>query len=108
MNKWIALIISFAVSFSAAAVGALATQRAPEFYAALTQPSWAPPASVFGPVWTILYTLMAIAAWLVWKQRGASGARAALGLFAIQLALNALWSWLFFAWRQGLLARWKS
>jgi tryptophan-rich sensory protein len=98
------LIISLLVSFAAAAIGGLATQRAPEFYSALSRPAWAPPSSVFGPVWTVLYALMAIAAWLVWKENGLRNARVPLGLFAIQLSLNALWSWLFFAWQRGLLA----
>ena len=104
MKQILALAISLLVSFAAAAIGGLATRRAPEFYAALSRPAWAPPAAVFGPVWTVLYTLMAIAAWLVWKEKGFGGARVALALFALQLAVNALWSWLFFAWQRGLLA----
>ena len=103
-HRLVGLVVSLLVSFAAAAIGALATRSAPEFYAALSRPSWAPPASVFGPVWTVLYTLMAIAAWLVWKEKGLAAARVPLVLFAIQLALNAVWSWLFFAWRQGLVA----
>jgi len=78
--------------------------RASSFYAALSQPGWAPPGEVFAPVWTVLYGLMALAAWLVWRARGFAGARAPLGLFIVQLALNALWTWLFFAWRLGGLA----
>jgi tryptophan-rich sensory protein len=89
------------VSFGAAAIGAVATTSAGAFYDQLTRPGWAPPASVFGPVWTVLYLLMGIAAWLVWRERGFRGARLALGLFLTQLALNALWSWLFFAWQRG-------
>jgi len=104
MKQGAAFLISLLVSFAAAAIGALATRSAPEFYAALSRPTWAPAASVFGPVWSLLYTLMAIAAWLVWRENGLAAARTALGLFAIQLGLNALWSWLFFAWRRGLLA----
>jgi tryptophan-rich sensory protein len=104
MKQTVGLIISLLVSFAAAAIGGLATQRAPEFYGALSRPSWAPPSSVFGPVWTLLYTLMGVAAWLIWKEKGLWGARVPLGLFAIQLALNALWSWLFFAWQRGLFA----
>ena len=105
MKNIFGLIVSLLISFAAAAIGAMATRRAPEFYAALSRPDWAPPASVFGPVWTVLYTLMAIAAWLVWKRRGFRGAGGALSLFGIQLALNALWSWLFFAWQRGMLAQ---
>ena len=80
----------------------MASMDAPGFYARLARPPWAPPADLFGPVWALLYVLMAIAAWLVWRSRGFSGAPVALALFVIQLVLNALWSWLFFAWRQGL------
>lgn len=90
------------VSFSAAAVGAVASVDAGSFYAQLSKPSWAPPGWVFGPVWSTLYALMGIAAWLVWRSPGAKGV--ALGLFGVQLAANALWSWLFFAWQQGALA----
>ncbi|MGD9636672.1 MAG: TspO/MBR family protein [Pirellulales bacterium] len=93
-----------ATCFAAAAVGAVASANAPEFYAELVRPGWAPPAWLFGPVWTVLYLLMAIAAWLVWREHGFRNAAAALTLFLIQLALNALWSWLFFAWHMGKLA----
>ena len=92
------------VTFLAAVAGAIASLHAAEFYATLVRPSWAPPAGVFGPVWTVLYLAMAVAAWLVWRERGYAGARAALTLFIIQLACNALWSWLFFAWHRGALA----
>ena len=92
------------LTFAAAAVGAIASVDASEFYAALARPSWAPPAWLFGPVWTALYTLMAIAVWLVWRARGFAGARPALVLFVAQLAANALWSWLFFGWHRGGLA----
>jgi tryptophan-rich sensory protein len=59
---------------------------------------------LFAPVWTALYLLMGVAAWLVWRARGFRQARAALSLFLIQLAANALWTWLFFVWRLGGLA----
>ena len=109
-GKVYALIGCFIICFGAAGIGAMATRRAPEFYAMLAQPSWAPPSSVFGPVWTFLYALMAISLWLVWQQRGPDAApavanhRGAYVLFFTQLALNALWSWLFFAWRRGTMA----
>ena len=90
------------VVFVAAAVGAAASVDAPSFYAQLSKPAWAPPAGVFGPVWTVLYALMGVAAWLVWRSPGPK--RAALTLFGAQLAANALWSWLFFAWHRGALA----
>lgn len=90
--------------FACAAAGALGSSDAPTFYAQLARPTWAPPASVFGPVWSVLYLLMGVAAWLVWRERRAPGRQAALALFGVQLAANVLWSWLFFSWRQGALA----
>ena len=92
------------VAFAAAAVGAVASADAGVFYESLARPPWAPPASLFAPVWTVLYLLMGIAAWLVWRARGFAAARTALTLFLLQLACNALWTWLFFAWRQGAAA----
>lgn len=88
----------------AAAIGAAATAQAGSFYTELVRPEWAPPPTVFGPVWTVLYAMMAVAAWRVWRTEGFGGARAALTLFIAQLAANALWSWLFFAWQRGALA----
>ena len=105
MKHIIALIGFLLVSFSAAAIGGIATGSAPEFYASLSRPDWAPPSSVFGPVWTVLYILMAVAAWLVWREKGLAGARVPLTLFVVQLVLNAIWSWLFFAWQRGSLAQ---
>ena len=92
------------VSFLAAAIGAAASVQAGSFYGQLVRPDWAPPASVFGPVWTVLYALMGVAAWLVWRVGGFRAARSAFGLFLAQLAFNALWSWLFFGWHLGALA----
>jgi benzodiazapine receptor len=89
-------------AFTAGALGFVASVDAASFYAQLSKPSWAPPASVFGPVWSALYALMGVAAWLVWRSPGSKGV--ALGLFGAQLAANALWSWLFFAWHRGALA----
>ncbi len=92
------------ISFVASGIGAAASIRAASFYGQLVQPAWAPPSSVFGPVWTILYALMGIAAWLAWRAGGFRAHRSALALFLVQLAINALWSWLFFAWHRGALA----
>ena len=92
------------VSFSAAAIGAVASADAAGFYAQLERPPWAPPAWLFAPVWSVLYLMLGVSAWLVWRARGFARARFALSLFLAQLALNALWTWLFFAWRQGALA----
>ena len=93
-----------AATFAAGASGAMASSGAALFYARLSQPGWAPPAWLFGPVWSALYVLMAVAAWLVWRKRGLRGARVALSLYVAQLVANALWTWLFFALRSGALA----
>jgi tryptophan-rich sensory protein len=100
----IGLVAWLVVTFVAAAVGAIASMDASTFYAQLVKPAWAPPAGVFGPVWSVLYLLMGVAAWLVWRQRPAERVDGALGLYLVQLAANALWSWLFFGWHQGALA----
>jgi len=67
-----------------------------DWYAGLNKPSWNPPGWVFGPVWSALYTMMAVAAWLVWQRGGVVAQRRALTWFAVQLALNAAWTPLFF------------
>lgn len=91
------LLVLLAVCFATAAVGALLTAAAVhDWYPTLRKPPWTPPNWVFGPAWTTLYILMALAAWLVWRRGGWSASRGALGLFAIQLVLNAAWSGLFF------------
>lgn len=95
---WLALV------FAVAAIGAFASADAGNFYGLLVRPAWAPPAWLFAPVWTALYLSMGIAAWLVWRVAGFGGARPALWLFIVQLAVNALWTWLFFVWRLGALA----
>lgn len=99
-TRWIGLGGWLALCFIAAAVGTAGSLDARPLYAALALPRWAPPGGAFGPVWTALYLLMGVAAWRVWWS-AAAGARPALTLFLVQLALNALWSWLFFAWRLG-------
>jgi len=83
-----------AASFAAAWIGSRYMPGA--WYASLAKPSWNPPAAVFAPVWTVLYVLMGVAAWLTWRRAGFSGAGTALVLFLVQLGLNALWSYLFF------------
>jgi tryptophan-rich sensory protein len=93
--------------FGAAAFG---SQFAPgSWYAGLRKPDWTPPSWLFGPVWTALYTMMAVSAWRI-QRRGrkvpglAGPARLALIAFLVQLVLNALWSWIFFGLRQPGLA----
>ena len=104
LRQILGLIGWLVVSFAASAVGAVASIQAKSFYSQLVQPAWAPPSWLFGPVWTLLYALMAIAAWLVWRSGGFRINRIALSFFLVQLALNALWSWLFFAWHRGALS----
>lgn len=94
-------IVIIVATALAAAAGGIAAAPAPGFYESLVRPAWAPPAWLFGPAWTVLYSLMAIAAWMVWRARGWRWAQGALTLYGMQLVLNALWTWLFFAWRQG-------
>ncbi len=91
------LILWLAVCLGVGSAGAVFTARSVDtWYPLLVKPSWNPPGWVFGPVWTTLYVMMALAAWLVWRRRGFRGGAAAFGWFALQLALNALWSPLFF------------
>ncbi len=104
-HDWISLSLWILGSFVAGAVGGVAATRAPSFYEKLEKPRWAPRARTFGPVWTVLYLLMGTAAWFVWRAQGWSGgARIALTLYVVQLLLNALWTWLFFAFHKGGLA----
>lgn len=91
----------FLLCFLAAALGAMASVNAGSFYTELVRPDWAPPGWLFGPVWTILYIMMAVAVWLVWRVDGVMGAQLACSLFLLQLVLNALWSFLFFMWHMG-------
>lgn len=99
-KPWLALAISFAAVILASALGGLASNSA-EGYAQLEQPGFAPPSWVFGPTWTLLYALMAIAAWLVWRTGPSPETRRALTLYGVQLVLNAAWTPLFFGlgWR---------
>lgn len=95
------LVLSLGVTALAAAVGAVASAGARDFYGVLAKPAWAPSPGVFGPVWTVLYLLMAVAAWLVWRRGGPTAVKVPIALYLFQLALNALWTWLFFYWRLG-------
>ncbi len=100
-ERMFGLIAWLLLCFVAAGVGGVASIDAAVFYGRLTRPDWAPAATVFGPIWTLLYALMAVGAWLVWGQGGFRHHARALTVFIAQLALNALWTWLFFAWRSG-------
>jgi tryptophan-rich sensory protein len=94
LQSAIALAGWLALCFSAALLGAEFTPG--EWYAALKKPAWNPPGWIFGPVWTALYTMMAVAAWLVWQRGGFASQHRPLTLFLVQLALNAAWTPLFF------------
>ncbi len=100
----IGLVAWLVACFAAAGVGAMASIQAQSFYGQLAQPSWAPPPTVFGPVWTALYAMMAISAWLIWRVGGFRAQRIALTCFLVQLVANTLWSWFFFAWHKGAFA----
>jgi len=98
--QWIVLAIFLVICLGCAGVGAVVTNLSVrDWYATLEKPSWNPPNWLFGPVWTTLYIGMAIAAWLVWRQRGLAEGWLPLTLFGIQLTLNAIWSSLFFGLR---------
>lgn len=100
-RDWIGLVVFLAVCYLVAAIGSLFTTPAiPGWYATLPRPSWTPPSWVFGPVWTLLYTLMAIAAWLVWRRRNVTAVTVPITLFAVQLGLNLAWTLIFFGRRQ--------
>ena len=109
LPPWLALIGFLLLCYAVAAIGALSTASSiPTWYAALVKPTFNPPNSIFGPVWTLLYTLMAIAAWLIWRipRNGpeACRRRKALLLFYLQLTLNFLWTPVFFYLHQLLIA----
>jgi tryptophan-rich sensory protein len=89
-----------ALCFAVAAAGGAATATSVgTWYAGLAKPAFNPPDWVFGPVWTILYLMIAVAGWRVWRRRGESGAWLALGAWGVQLSLNLSWSLLFFGAR---------
>jgi benzodiazapine receptor len=88
------LAVSLVVCFGAGWLGSRFTPG--EWYGRLVKPSWTPPDWLFAPVWSALYAMMAVAAWLVWKQEGFKKASVPLAVFVLQLVLNAAWSWLFF------------
>ena len=93
----IGLVVALVLCFSAAGVGGVATASSVGgWFTELNKPSWNPPSWIFGPVWTLLYFMMAISAWLIWKEAGFTKARFALFWFAFHLVLNVLWSVLFF------------
>lgn len=104
-SRFLALLGFLAASFAAGGLGSAATATSVStWYRGLNKPAWNPPGWIFGPVWTLLYILMAIAAWRVWRQSEGTAARVTLLWFGVQLALNALWSVLFFGLQRPGLA----
>ena len=101
LNQIFRLVISIVICQLAGVIGSFFTAPAiPTWYAALNKPSFTPPNWIFGPVWITLYFLMAVAAFLIWKQGlNVPGVKTALLLFVVQLALNGVWSPAFFGMR---------
>lgn len=93
MQRLPSLLLFFVLSYSAAALGAAFPPG--DWYDQLNKPTWTPPGWLFGPVWTALYAMIAVAGWRLYRARGDS-VRPALGAWGVQMVLNAAWSWLFF------------
>jgi len=91
----LAFFVALCLGIGALAAGVVATS-VHSWYADLVKPSFAPPNAVFGPVWTVLYVMMAVAAWRVWRAADRDTTRGPLTLFALQLALNLGWTVVFF------------
>lgn len=102
---WPALIVSILIAQSAGIIGSIFTTDAiPTWYATLTKPPWNPPSWLFGPVWITLYTLIGLAAYLIWQTKKSTQRTTALRLYAVHLVLNTLWSILFFGLQNPLIA----
>jgi len=100
-RDWLVLAGFLAASFVVAGIGNIFTSAGmPEWYMSLEKPAFNPPSWVFGPVWTTLYIMMAVAAWLVWRASGFRGATTALTVYFVQLGLNLAWSGIFFGLRE--------
>ena len=98
LKSALVLVTFIAISFAVAAFGSVATAgNVDGWYADAEKAPWNPPNFLFGPVWTLLYLLMSIAAWLVWRERERADVRPALRLYVIQLVLNSVWTPVFFA-----------
>ncbi len=100
--RLVGLVFWIGICYLVAWTGALVSPgMAPsDWYDALSKPTWNPPDWVFGPVWTVLYTMMGVSAWIIWDRFGLKAARVALAAFIIQLLLNGLWSRLFFGMQE--------
>jgi translocator protein len=96
------LFVFGSASFAAASAGAIF--RPGEWYSRLAKPRWRPPDWLFAPVWTLLYVMIALSGWLVWREKGLADAAVPLTVYAVQLVLNAAWSPIFFGLRRPGLA----
>ncbi len=98
-HSWMMLGLLLAGSFLAAGVGTWGNfPNVREWYPTLNKPSWTPPSGLFAPVWSTLYVMMAVAVWRAWRTARAAGSL--LRGYGVQLVLNALWSVLFFKFKQ--------
>lgn len=102
MNLSLSLLVFIALTAVTAMSGAVF--RPGDWYAALNKPPWQPPNWLFAPVWMVLYAMIAVSGWLVWRSAGLESGAVALGVYAVQLVLNFCWSWIFFGRRRPDLA----
>jgi tryptophan-rich sensory protein len=98
MTSAVAFVVFFMACLAAASTGIFF--RPGRWYASLQRPSWRPPDALFGPVWLVLYVMIATSGWLVWRDAGLAGAALPLAVYTLQLVLNGLWSWLSFGLRR--------
>lgn len=97
LKQGLVLVAFVAIAYAVAALGSIATiSQVDGWYADADKVPWNPPSAIFGPIWTVLYALMAVAAWLVWREKERTDVRRPLTLYVIQLALNAVWTPVFF------------
>ena len=92
----VSLMLFILVTFCFAGLGAMASISATTMYGNIIKPSWAPAGALFGQVWTVLYGMMAVAGWLVWREHKRLRVSAGIKVYVIHLVFNAMWSWLFF------------
>lgn len=105
MLKLFAVFLSVFIAECAGIIGSIFTASSVRtWYVDLAKPLWNPPSWIFGPVWTVLYALMGVSAYIVWQDRGASHVRTALVVYGIQLGLNILWSAIFFGLKDPQIA----
>jgi translocator protein len=108
VRRWLPLFAFVVLTYAVSAAGSLATASSVRsWYPELIKPSWTPPSMVFGPVWTLLYALVAVVGWRSWLRRESSpGARSLPGWWLLQLGLNAAWSPAFFGLQNPLAGLW--